>query len=296
VNWVLDADIQGFYDAVDHEWLVRFVEHRISDKRVIRHIKKWLNAGVMEDGELKRAKEGTPQGSSISPVLANIYLHYAFDLWVQQWRKKQAQGDMIVIRFADDIVVGFQYKSEAERFQKEMQDRLLGFNLKLHPEKTRLVEFGRYAETDRKRAGKGKPDTFLFLGFTHICGKTSKGKFAVIRKTSQKKMRSKLQVIKQELRKKMHNPVKEVGKWLASVLRGHYQYYGVPRNIHAMSSFRWAVIKLWHWTLMRRSQKSRLTWERMNRLARTWLPSPRITHPFPGQRLCVITRGRSPVR
>lgn len=296
ISWVLDADIQRFYDAVDQEWLVKFVEHRISDKRVIRHIKKWLNAGVLEDGVISRAKEGTPQGTSVSSLLANIYLHYVFDLWAQKWRRTQAKGDVIIIRFADDIVMGFQYEFEAKRFHEEMRERLRKFKLELHPDKTKLLEFGRFAASNRRKKGQGKPETFDFLGFTHISGKTRKGKFAVVRKTIKKKMRTKLQEVKKKLRDKMHNSVPEVGKWLASVLRGHYQFYGVPRNTYAMSAFRWAIVRLWYQTLGRRSQKKRLTWKRMNKLAKRWLPVPKIVHPYPNQRLCVNTQGRSPVR
>jgi len=287
VSWVLDADIRGFYDAVSHEWLVKFVEHRILDRRVVRHLKKWLNAGVMEDGKRIRSEVGTPQGSSVSPVLANIYLHYVFDLWVQQWRRKRTRGDVIVVRYADDIVVGFQHRSDAEQFLGEMRERFRKFNLELHPDKTRLIEFGRFAAGNRKRGGQGKPQSFDFLGFTHICGKTRKGKFAVTRQTIKKRMRAKLQAIKSELRRRMHDPVPEVGNWLTSVVRGHMQYYGVPRNSHAISAFRHQVVLYWYSALRRRSQKTRLTWKRMERLVKRWIPTVRIAHPYPDQRLCV---------
>ncbi len=287
VNWVLDTDIRGFYDAVSHDWLVKFVGHRITDRRVIGHIRKWLNAGVMEDGKRIRTEAGTPQGSSVSPVLANIYLHYAFDLWAQQWRRRQARGEMIVVRYADDIVVGFQYKSEAVRFLAELRERLLKFNLELHPDKTRLLEFGRFAAGNRKRVGQGTPESLDFLGFTHICGKTRKGKFAVLRQTIKKRMRAKLQAIKSELRRRMHDPVPEVGNWLASVIRGHMQYYGVPRNGYAISAFRHQVVLYWYHAMRRRSQKTRLTWKRMARLVKRRIPTVRITHPYPNQRLRV---------
>lgn len=286
VNWVLDADIRGFFDAIDHEWLVKFVEHRIADRRVVRHIRKWLTAGVLEDGTWRRVEEGTPQGGSISPLLANIYLHYAFDLWIHAWRK-QAAGDVIVVRYADDFIVGFEHRQEAERFLEELRERFRGFNLELHPEKTRLIEFGRWARRDHDRRGEGKPETFTFLGFTHICGSTRSGMFQVMRQTVTKRMRAKLKELKDELRVRLHHPVPETGGWLQAVLRGYYRYYGVPGNSCAMSSFRQQVVRLWYRSLRRRSQRRRLTWERMNRLIRCWLPYPRIMHPYPEQRLCV---------
>ena len=289
VNWVLDADIRGFFDAIDHEWLVKFVEHRIADKRVVRHIKKWLNAGVLEDGKRTYQQTGTPQGGSISPLLANIYLHYVFDLWIQQWRKRAARGDVIVVRYVDDIVVGFQYQSDAKQFLEELGERFQKFNLKLHPEKTRLIEFGRFAATNRRRRGEGKPEAFNFLGMTHICGKTRKGKFQVIRQTMVQRMRAKLKELKIELRRRMHVPVPEVGRWLKSVLKGHYQYYGVPGNKYALNQIRHQVGRLWYRVLLRRSQKKRLDWERMKRLIERWLPYPRIVHPYPDRRLRVIT-------
>jgi RNA-directed DNA polymerase len=289
VSWVLDADIRGFFDAIDHERLVKFIEHRIADQRVVRHVKKWLNAGVLEDGELTQAKEGTPQGGSISPLLANIYLHYVFDLWADQWRRKQGRGDIIIVRFADDFVVGFQRRAEAERFQGELQERLRKFNLELHADKTRLIEFGRFAAENRKARDDGKPDTFDFLGFTHSCGETRKGKFIVNRRTMRKKMLGKLKELKGELRKRMHHPIPEVGKWLRSVLLGHYRYYGVPRNWRKLSAFRHHVLRYWLNTLRRRSQRQRMTWTRMDSLAKRWLPLPRIQHPYPQERLRVIT-------
>ena len=222
VNWVLDLDVRSFFDRLSHEWLVRFLQHRIADRRVVRLIQKWLNAGVLEKGKRTLVEAGSPQGGSASPLLANIYLHYVFDLWVQAWRKKRAHGDVIVVRYADDIVVGFEFKDEAERFWSELKERMQKFQLELHPEKTRLIEFGRHAAMNRKRAGLGKPQTFDFLGFTHICGKTKKGRFMVLRQTVRKRMQATLQRIKIELRQRMHGPVPEVGEWLKSVVGGHY--------------------------------------------------------------------------
>ena len=230
VNWVLDADIRGFFDTIDHEWLVQFVEHRIADRRIVRLIQKWLNAGVLEDGTRTWSEQGTPQGGSISPLLANVYMHYVFDLWVQRWRQTQAHGEVIVVRYADDFIVGFQYRAEAERFLAELRERLAKFRLELHPEKTRLLEFGRFAAEDRQRAGQGKPETFDFLGFTHICGKTRGGRFTVVRQTIQQRLQAKLREVKAELRRRLHDPVAEVGAWLRSVVNGHLQYYGVPTN------------------------------------------------------------------
>ena len=287
VSWVLDADIQGFFDAVDRGWLIRFIKHRIADQRVIRHIKKWLNAGVLEDGKRINVEDGTPQGSSLSPLLANIYLHYVFGLWVNQWRQGSDRGDVIVVRFADDIVMGFQYKREAEQFLKELRTRFRKFNLELHPKKTRLIEFGRFAAENRKRRGDKKPETFDFLGFTHSCAKKRNGKFTVLRQTIKKKLRAKLQAVKMELRRRLHDPIPEVGTWLASVVRGHARYYGVPRNSHAIGLFRSQITRLWYRSLRRRSQKTRVNWTRMKRLAKRWIPLVRIVHPYPEQRLCV---------
>jgi RNA-directed DNA polymerase len=290
VNWVLDVDIRGFFDAIDHGWLVKFVEHRIADRRVVRLIQKWLNAGVLEDGKRTRAEEGTPQGGSASPLLANIYLHYAFDLWVQAWRLKRAHGDVIVVRYADDIVVGFQSKADAERFWAELVERLKEFHLELHPEKTRLLEFGPFAADDRKRRGEGKPETFNFLGFTHICGKKrSNGRFTVVRQTIRKRLQAKLSEVKAELKRRMHDPVVRVGAWLRSVVGGHIRYYGVPMNGPALATFRFQVGRLWHRALSRRSQNGRVRWDRMLRLINRWLPPPHICHPYPLRRLGVIT-------
>jgi group II intron reverse transcriptase/maturase len=290
VNWVLDVDIRGFFDAIDHGWLVQFVEHRIADRRIVRLIQKWLNAGVLEDGKRMRVEEGTPQGGSASPLLANIYLHYAFDLWVQAWRRTRARGDVIVVRFADDIVLGFQSKSDAERFWAELIERFRKFCLELHPEKTRLLEFGPYAAGNRKRLGQGKPETFNFLGFTHICGKKrSNGRFTVLRQTIRKRLQAKLSEVKAELRRRMHDPILEVGKWLRSVVGGHIRYYGVPMNGPALHLFRFQVGRLWHRALSRRSQNGRVLWDRMRRLIDRWLPPARVCHPYPLRRLGVIT-------
>jgi RNA-directed DNA polymerase len=290
VNWVLDVDIRGFFDAIDHGWLVKFIEHRIADRRVVRLIQKWLNAGVLEDGKRTQVHEGTPQGGSASPLLANIYLHYVFDLWVQAWRKKQAKGDVIVVRFADDIVLGFQSEMEAKRFQAELEERFQKFNLELHPDKTRLLEFGPFAAKNRRRRGEGKPETFGFLGFTHICArKRSNGYFTVLRQTIRKRLQAKLSEVKLELRRRMHDPIPEQGRWLRSVVDGHIRYYGVPMNSPALRLFRFQVGWLWHRALSRRSQNGRVLWERMRRLIDRWLPPARICHPYPLRRLGVIT-------
>jgi RNA-directed DNA polymerase len=290
VNWVLDVDIRGFFDAISHEWLVKFIEHRIADKRVVRLIQKWLNAGVLEDGKRIQVEEGTPQGGSASPLLANIYLHYVFDLWVQAWRPTRAKGDVIVVRFADDIVLGFQVKSDAEQFWKELAERFSKFHLELHPEKTRLLEFGPFAAANRRRHGRGKPETFNFLGFTHICAKKrSNGMFTVLRQTIRKRLQAKLSEVKTELKRRMHDPVPEVGKWLRSVVGGHIRYYGVPMNGPALTLFRFEVGWLWHRVLSRRSQNGHVLWDRMRRLIARWLPPPRICHPYPLRRLGVIT-------
>jgi group II intron reverse transcriptase/maturase len=290
VNWVLDLDIRGFFDAISHEWLVKFIAHRIADRRVVRLIQKWLNAGVLEDGKRIRMEEGTPQGGSASPLLANIYLHYVFDLWAQAWRQKQAHGDVIVLRYADDIVVGFQNEVDAKQFRAELAGRFGKFSLELHPDKTRLLEFGPFAARNRKRRGEGKPETFDFLGFTHICGKKrGNGYFTVIRQTIRKRQQAKLNSVKAELRQRMHAPIRDTGKWLRSVVSGHIRYYGVPMNSHALKTFRFKVGWLWHRALSRRSQNGRVTWDRMRRLIDRWLPPVRVYHPFPLRRMGVIT-------
>ena len=290
VNWVLDSDIRGFFDAIDHGWLVKFVEHRIADQRVVRLIQKWLNAGVLEDGTRTRSEEGAPQGGSASPFLANVYLHYVFDLWVQQWRQRQARGDMIVVRFADDFIVGLQHKSDAERFLAELRERFRTFNLELRPDKTRLLEFGPFAAERHRRGGRGKPETFNFLGFTHICGKKrSNGRFTVLRQTMRSRLQAKLSVVKAELRRRWHDPIPAVGQWLRSVVSGHIRYYGVPMNSRALSVFRFQVGRLWHRALARRSHKGRISWERMRRLIEQWLPPAHVCHPYPLRRMGVIT-------
>jgi len=289
VNWVLDVDIRSFFDNVSQSWLVKFLEHRIGDRRVLRLIQKWLRAGVLEQGKWTESEQGTPQGGSASPLLANVYLHYVFDLWAEAWRRKTARGDIVVVRFADDIVIGFQVRAEAERFLAELKERVQKFGLELHPEKTRLLEFGRFAARDRERRGEEKPETFNFLGFTHICGKTRKGKFTVWRQTIRKRMQAKLQAIKVELRKRMHDPVPEVGRWLQAVVSGHMRYYGVPTNIHALQTFREAVVEAWHRVLCRRSDKGYVSWNRMKRLAHSYLPPARIWQPYPSERLRVTT-------
>lgn len=288
VNWVLDADICGYFDAISHEWLVKLIELRIADRRVMRLIQKWLNAGVLEDGEWVRSETGTPQGGGISPLLANIYLHYVFDLWVRDWRR-QAKGDVIVVRFADDIIVGFQHEWEARQLWAELRERFAEYGLELHPEKTRLIEFGRHAAENRQRNGRGKPETFDFLGFTHVCGKTRNGRFALIRLTMRKRLRAKLREVKEAFRWRWHDPVPEVGKWLASIIRGHMQYYAVPLNFDAIEAFHHSVVCLWRRGLCRRSHKAHVTWTRMLRIARRFLPRPRIVHPWPDKRLCLLT-------
>jgi RNA-directed DNA polymerase len=296
VNWVLDADIRGFFDAIDHEWMIKFVEHRIADERVIRHIKKWLNAGIMEGNEYRRQEEGTPQGGIISPLLANIYLHYVFDLWAHHWRSKKASGEVIIVRYADDFVVGFEHAHEARRFLAELKERFARFNLELHPEKTRLIEFGRYAKERRKQKGKGRPETFEFLGFTHICGESRGGKFMVKRKTSGKRLKRKLQAVHQELKRRMHDPIPVVGEWLRQVMTGYFRYFGVPNNIATLSTFRFWIRKHWQRVLGRRSHKAKVSAERMNRLEQRYLPQPKIYHEWPLERFARRTQSRSPVR
>jgi group II intron reverse transcriptase/maturase len=282
VNWVVDLDIRGFYDHMVHEWTVKFVEHRVGDPRVLRLIQKWLKAGVSEEGKWTESKVGTPQGAVISPLLANIYLHYAFDLWVEAWRRKVARGDVIVVRYADDVVLGFEHQEEAERFLREVRERLAKFGLELHPEKTRLIEFGRFAARDRKQRGEGKPETFDFLGFTHICGKNGKtGYFIVQRKTVKQRMREKLQALKAELRRQMHDPPALTGNWLKSVVHGYYQYHAIPGNLRSLSLFRARLTRLWRNVLRRRSQTRQPSWHRLRNLFARWVPHPCLIHPFP---------------
>lgn len=299
VSWVLDADIRGCFDAIDHDWLMRFVEHRVKDRRVRRHLKKWLNAGVLEEGKWRQVEEGVPQGSSVGPLLANIYLHYAFDLWAQNWRKRHARGEVVLVRFADDIVAGFQYRSDAERFLAEFRKRLAKFCLELNPDKTRLIEFGRFAAENRRRHDQGKPETFNFLGFTHSCDKKRNGKFIVLRQTEKKRMRRKLKEVKARLRQRLHDPIDEVGAYMRSVVNGHFQYYGVPRNGPALNSFRHAALWLWWRSLQRRTQRHRSHRKLLRRFkvwVRHFIPSTHILQPYPEQRLRVMTQGRSPVR
>jgi len=281
VNWILDCDIRGFFDNLSHDWLLKFVQHRVADHRIIRLIQKWLKAGVMEEGEWKNTEMGTPQGSVISPLLANIYLHYVFDLWVDVWRKKCARGDVVVVRYADDNVLGFQHLTEADRFLAEFRERLAKFGLELHPDKTRRIEFGRFAEQNRKQRGEGKPEAFDFLGFTHISGKDRNGSYAVKRKTISKRMRAKLLEIKQQLRRRMHEPVAQTGQWLRSIVQGYFNYHAVPGNTDSLSAFRYRVIRLWRTMLIHRGQKHHLTWARMRKLADRWIPRPRVLHPYP---------------
>ena len=285
VSWVLDADIRGFFDAIDHEWLMRFVEHRIGDRRVLRLIRKWLRAGVMEDGDWQASKEGTPQGSTISPLLANIYLHYVFDLWAHRWRQREARGDVIIVRFADDIVMGFQYKDDAQRFHYQLMKRLQEFKLELNQAKTHLIEFGRFAKERAVNRRKGKPSTFNFLGFTHICGTNRKGDFFVQRRTMGNRMREKLKAIKSELRRRMHEPVYAQGRWLRSVINGYLNYHAVPGNLMQMDTFRYRIVQQWHKILRRRSQNDRTNWARTNILVARWLPRVCNRHPWPDKRV-----------
>jgi group II intron reverse transcriptase/maturase len=287
VNFIFDADVATFFDSVSKDWLVRFVEHRIGDKRIIRLIRKWLKAGVLEDGVVTVSEMGTGQGSVISPLLANIYMHYVFDLWAHRWRRRKAQGDVVIVRYADDFVVGFEYEDDARRFWDALRARLEEFALSLHPDKTRLIEFGRHAADRRARAGLGKPETFRFLGFLFVCGKSRRGQFLIHRKSRRDRMQAKLKEVKKELRKRMHQPIPEQGRWLAQVVRGYFAYHAVPTNRASISAFRRYVVRLWHRTLRRRSQKDRFPWERMPRLADDWLPQPRNFHPWPHVRFAV---------
>ena len=296
VNWVLDADIADFFSNLDHDWLTKFLEHRIADRRVLRLIQKWVNAGVIEDGKWTASEVGAPQGASASPLLANIYLHYVFDRWARQWRRRHAHGDVVVVRFADDSVAGFEHESDARQFLADLRERFAKFGLELHPDKTRLIEFGRHAAPNRKARGDGKPETFDFLGFTHICGKSKNGRFWLKRKTISKRMRAKLAEVNDQLKRRRHYPIPEQGAWLGSVVRGHLAYYAVPGNIDAVAAFRSEVTRLWFDALRRRSQRSRVNWTRMKRYERYWLPPARVQHPFPRARFNARTQGRSPVR
>jgi group II intron reverse transcriptase/maturase len=296
VNWVLDADICDFFSRLDHVWIEKFLEHRIADKRILRLIRKWLNAGVIEDGNWSETPEGSPQGASASPLLANVYLHYVFDRWARWWRRQHAHGDVIIVRFADDLVAGFEHREDAQRFLADLRERFAKYGLELHPDKTRLIEFGRFAAGRRKARGLGKPETFDYLGFTHVCGKTREGRFKLKRITISKRLRAKLAEVKDQLKRRRHQPIPEQGRWLASVVRGHLAYYAVPGNTRALRAFRDQATRHWFKALRRRSQRHRLDWEKMNRLAARWLPPVRVVHPYPGVRFDVRTRGRSPVR
>jgi RNA-directed DNA polymerase len=287
VNFTLDADIRSFFTEVSQEWVVRFLEHRIGDKRIIRFVQKWLRAGVLEDGVVTIEEKGTGQGSVISPLLANVYLHYVFDLWAERWRRREATGDMIMVRYADDLVVGFQHETDARRFWDAMRERLREFSLSLHPDKTRLIEFGRFATQNHEKRGRSKPETFKFLGFVLICGKSRRGDFQIWRKSRRDRMRGKLREIKEALRQRMHRPIPETGKWLAQVVAGYFAYHAVPTNSPAIAAFRYHVVILWHRQLLRRSQRARLVWTQMAKLADEFLPKPRILHPWPSVRFAV---------
>jgi group II intron reverse transcriptase/maturase len=296
VRWVLDADIRSFFDAMEHGWIVKFLEHRIADQRVVRLIQKWLSVGVLEDGKRTRGATGAVQGGSISPILANVYLHYVFDLWTQRWRRKQGRGEMIVVRYADDFIVGFEHERDADAFLAELRERFAQFGLELHPDKTRILEFGRYAADNRAERGLGKPETFDFLGFTHVCAKTRNGRFTVRRQTMRKRLRAKLSAVKTELRRRITQPIPEQGAYLRAVLLGHTRYYGVPGNGAALQAFRHQLTWLWGRSLRRRGNRRVLAWERLRCHIDRWLPHPRICHPWPSQRLAVRTQGKSPVR
>lgn len=287
VNWIVDADIRSFFDSVSQEWLIRFVEHRIGDKRIVRLIRKWLRAGVLEDGTVTVSERGTGQGSVISPLLANVYLHYCLDLWAESWRQREAKGDMIIVRYADDVVAGFEHEDDARRFLDALRKRFEEFALSLHPDKTRVIEFGRFAAVNREKRGLGKPETFKFLGFTFICGKTRAGKFRVERKSRRDRMRAKLKEVKEQLRRRMHQPIPEQGRWLKQVVSGFFNYHAVPTNFRSLAAFRYYVLDLWRRSLARRSQKDPMTWARIAKLAEDFLPKPRILHPWPRQRFCV---------
>jgi group II intron reverse transcriptase/maturase len=287
VSYILDADIRSFFDEINQQWLIRFLEHRIGDRRIIRLIQKWLKAGVMEDGVVTVSDRGTGQGSVISPLLANIYLHYTLDQWAVRWRQREATGDMIFVRYADDFIVGFQHERDACRFLDEMRERLGKFALTLHPEKTRLIEFGRFAAERRKRRGFGKPETFNFLGFTFICGKTRAGKFQIKRKTRADRMRAKLKMVQEEMRRRMHQRIPDQGKWLCYVVSGYFNYHAVPTNSEALVAFRTEIARRWRRAITRRSERTKINWKQMKQLIDTWLPPPRILHPWPDKRFAV---------
>ena len=287
VNWVLDADIQGFFDNIDRDWLVKFIEHRVGDKRLVRLIQKWLNAGIIEGTDWSDTGRGTPQGAVLSPLLANIFLHYVLDLWFHSWRRQHARGSCVIVRYADDFVIGFEHESDARECHAALTERLQKFGLHLHPTKTRLFEFGRDSVARREREGRGKCETFNFLGFTHICSRTRQSNhFTLLRITMASRMRRTLAAIKQQLIRRRHAPVGQTGRWLAGVVRGWQGYFGVPRNFPRLGQFQQAIFRLWLSQLRRRSQRGRRgwTWERMGRLLRKHLPRPQITHPWPDTR------------
>lgn len=287
IGWILDADISAYFDTIGHEWMLKFLQHRIADKRILRLIKKWLKAGVIEDGKRIASERGTPQGAVISPLLANIYLHYVFDIWAHHWREHHARGDVIMVRYADDSVIGFQHEEEAGQFLEAMRERFAKFGLALHPQKTRLIEFGRYAEQRRKERGLGRPETFDFLGFTHCCSKTRQGGFKILRLTVKKRLRATLAAIRDKLVKKRHEPIKQVGAWLKRVIRGHFNYHAVPDNLKRLKGFRHAVCRMWFKQLRRRSQQDKMTWERFDRFAKQYIPCPLRVHPYPPERFAL---------
>jgi group II intron reverse transcriptase/maturase len=295
VNWVLDADIRGFFDAIDHGWMMTFLEHRISDRRILRLIRKWLRAGVLEDRNWSATEVGTPRGAVISPLLANVYLHYVFDLWVEQWRRRRTRGEVIVVRYADDAVLGFQSRDDAEKFLNDLRERLQKFGLELHSGKTRLIEFGRFAAENRKRRGERKPESFDVLGFTHICGvKRGSQKFHVQRRTMTKRMRAKLREVKATLLRRRHDPVPELGCWLGAVVRGYFNYHAIPGNFGTLEAFRRESVRHWLFALRRRSQRRRMNWQRFRRLIDLWIPRPKILHPYPHDRFYAMHPRQEP--
>lgn len=287
VNWILDADIRAFFDTVSHEWLLRFLELRIGDRRVLRLIRKWLRAGIMDGTTFSATTQGTPQGSVISPLLSNVYLHYVYDLWADQWRRRHAQGNVVIVRYADDSVVGFEHEHDATSFLAAFRERLERFALHVHSDKTRIIEFGRYAAERRERRGLGKPETFTFLGFVHICGTSSNGKYLLLRRTRRDRLRATLRSIKERLRRRMHDPIPDIGRWLQGIVRGYFAYHAIPTNYPTLKAFRHHLIRIWYKTLRHRSQRDGSTWARMYDLAARWLPEPRITHPWPHDRFAV---------
>jgi len=296
VNWVFDADIRSYFDSIDHEWMIKFVEHRIADRRIVRLIQKWLSAGMVDKGRWTERTEGTPQGATASPLLANIYLHYVFDLWAQDWRERHAHGDVVIVRYADDLVVGFQHWQDAEQFRHDLRERFAKFALELHAEKTRLLRFGRFAAQHQGKSVRRKPETFNFLGFTHICARSRGGGFLLIRRTQRQRLQAKLHEVNAELKQRRHLPIPEQGQWLRSVVAGHLAYYAVPTNFEAIRCFRNQVERHWLRALQSRGQRDRSNWGRIHRLSEQWLPRARILHPWPDERFDVRTRGKSPVR